>query len=108
MKQFAENATQTRQSLTLNSGKQNITGLPEPCATGSCMDNQKLLPVHNQTNGPSAANGIIPGMIAATIFIVFLLGLYTILWKCMSFQTKRHRGSGRSKLRVSHSPSISC
>ncbi|XP_069773731.1 uncharacterized protein [Narcine bancroftii] len=29
------------------------------------------------------------GIVAATIFIAFLLGLYTILWKCMSFQAKR-------------------
>ncbi|XP_062913244.1 uncharacterized protein sb:cb288 isoform X4 [Mobula hypostoma] len=63
--------------------KKNTTSLPQPCTLGRCMDR----------------------MTAAAIFIVFLLGLYTILWKCMSFQTKRHRGSGRSKLRAAH---VSC
>ncbi|XP_072917369.1 uncharacterized protein [Hemitrygon akajei] len=66
---------------------------------------QKFHSVPNHPDGPSPASGLIPGMTAAAIFIVFLLGLYTILWKCMSFQTKRHRGSGRSKLRTAH---VSC
>ncbi|XP_062913242.1 uncharacterized protein sb:cb288 isoform X2 [Mobula hypostoma] len=66
---------------------------------------QKFHSVPNHSDGPSPASGLIPGMTAAAIFIVFLLGLYTILWKCMSFQTKRHRGSGRSKLRAAH---VSC
>ncbi|XP_069773733.1 uncharacterized protein [Narcine bancroftii] len=46
---------------------QNMTNVPELCAAGDCWD----------------------GIVAATIFIAFLLGLYTILWKCMSFQAKR-------------------
>ncbi|XP_069773732.1 uncharacterized protein [Narcine bancroftii] len=67
MKQSAENATQTRHRLASNSGEQNMTNVPELCAAGDCWD----------------------GIVAATIFIAFLLGLYTILWKCMSFQAKR-------------------
>ncbi|XP_062913241.1 uncharacterized protein sb:cb288 isoform X1 [Mobula hypostoma] len=89
--------------------KKNTTSLPQPCTLGRCMDNvtqvQKFHSVPNHSDGPSPASGLIPGMTAAAIFIVFLLGLYTILWKCMSFQTKRHRGSGRSKLRAAH---VSC
>ncbi|XP_035392277.1 uncharacterized protein sb:cb288 [Electrophorus electricus] len=35
-------------------------------------------------------SGIIPGLIAAALFITFLLALYTVLWKCMvSPATKR-------------------
>ncbi|XP_041089571.1 uncharacterized protein sb:cb288 [Polyodon spathula] len=34
-------------------------------------------------------NGIVPGGIAAAVFIALLLGLYTILWKCMGTAPKR-------------------
>ncbi|XP_077118878.1 uncharacterized protein LOC143774950 [Ranitomeya variabilis] len=39
------------------------------------------------TNGskisPGHPSGLVPGLIAAGIFIMFLLCLYAILWKCM-------------------------
>lgn len=41
-------------------------------------------------------NGLIPGSIAAALFIAFLLGLYTILWKCMVSPPQRKH----NKLRV--------
>ncbi|KAK5932230.1 hypothetical protein CgunFtcFv8_003953 [Champsocephalus gunnari] len=31
----------------------------------------------------TSSSGIIPGAIAATVFIAFLLALYAVLWKCM-------------------------
>ncbi|XP_033852593.2 uncharacterized protein LOC117397817 [Acipenser ruthenus] len=34
-------------------------------------------------------NGIVPGGIAAAVFIGLLLGLYAILWKCMVTAPKR-------------------
>ncbi|KAM5172430.1 uncharacterized protein ACMZJ9_005222 isoform 2-T2 [Mantella aurantiaca] len=41
----------------------------------------------NITNGGSIpagpTSGLVPGLIAAGIFIMFLLCLYAILWKCM-------------------------
>ncbi|XP_065805051.1 uncharacterized protein sb:cb288 isoform X2 [Labrus bergylta] len=37
-------------------------------------------------------SGIIPGAIAATLFIAFLLALYAVLWKCMvSPPQRKHR-----------------
>uniref|UniRef100_UPI0037E8C0AF uncharacterized protein isoform X1 n=1 Tax=Semicossyphus pulcher TaxID=241346 RepID=UPI0037E8C0AF len=44
----------------------------------------------------SRSSGIIPGAIAATVFIAFLLGLYAILWKCMVSPPQRKH----SKVRV--------
>ncbi|XP_071339591.1 uncharacterized protein [Trachinotus anak] len=34
-------------------------------------------------DSPTRSSGIIPGAIAATVFIAFLLALYAVLWKCM-------------------------
>ncbi|XP_068995046.1 uncharacterized protein [Embiotoca jacksoni] len=42
------------------------------------------------------SSGIIPGAIAATVFIAFLLGLYAVLWKCMVSPPPRKQ----SKVRV--------
>ncbi|KAM4576189.1 uncharacterized protein PAE49_006406 [Odontesthes bonariensis] len=42
------------------------------------------------------SSGIIPGAIAATVFIAFLLALYAVLWKCMMSPPKRKH----SKVRV--------
>ncbi|XP_059193695.1 uncharacterized protein sb:cb288 isoform X3 [Centropristis striata] len=44
----------------------------------------------------TSSSGIIPGAIAATVFIAFLLGLYAILWKCMVSPPPRKH----SKVRV--------
>ncbi|KAF1389405.1 hypothetical protein PFLUV_G00073090 [Perca fluviatilis] len=58
---------------------------------------RQLLHTVQQRNGSTAAathpaltedsltssSGIIPGAIAATVFIAFLLALYAVLWKCM-------------------------
>ncbi|KAM7415882.1 hypothetical protein PAMA_018106 [Pampus argenteus] len=41
-------------------------------------------------------SGIIPGAIAAAVFISFLLCLYAVLWKCMMSPPQRKR----SKVRV--------
>ncbi|XP_047446982.1 uncharacterized protein sb:cb288 [Mugil cephalus] len=50
-----------------------------------------------------APNGIIPGLIAATVFITFLLALYAVLWKCMVSPPRRKH----SKLRVRVHPGTS-
>ncbi|XP_070761068.1 uncharacterized protein [Enoplosus armatus] len=42
------------------------------------------------------SSGIIPGAIAATVFIAFLLALYAVLWKCMVSPPQRKH----SKVRV--------
>ncbi|KAG7332058.1 hypothetical protein KOW79_003892 [Hemibagrus wyckioides] len=34
-------------------------------------------------------SGIVPGLIAAGIFIILLLALYTVLWKCMVSPPRR-------------------
>ncbi|XP_041855250.1 uncharacterized protein sb:cb288 [Melanotaenia boesemani] len=48
------------------------------------------------TEDSLTSSGIIPGAIAATVFIAFLLALYAVLWKCMMSPPQRKR----SKLRV--------
>ncbi|XP_039476925.1 uncharacterized protein sb:cb288 isoform X1 [Oreochromis aureus] len=47
-------------------------------------------------DSPTFTNGLIPGSIAAALFIAFLLGLYAILWKCMVSPPQRKH----NKLRV--------
>ncbi|OCT90023.1 hypothetical protein XELAEV_18018639mg [Xenopus laevis] len=47
--------------------------------------------------GPEVKSGLVPGLIAATIFIMFLLCLYTILWRCMVSQANRHNKRHRKK-----------
>ncbi|KAG7489737.1 hypothetical protein JOB18_019180 [Solea senegalensis] len=42
------------------------------------------------------SSGIIPGLIAATVFIALLLALYAVLWKCMVSPPQRKH----SKVRV--------
>ncbi|XP_050931198.1 uncharacterized protein sb:cb288 isoform X1 [Lates calcarifer] len=51
----------------------------------------------SRTEGSLTRNsGIIPGAIAATVFIAFLLALYAVLWKCMVSPPQRKH----SKVRV--------
>ncbi|KAM4678044.1 uncharacterized protein O3C94_010043 isoform 2-T3 [Discoglossus pictus] len=46
-------------------------------------------------------SGLVPGLIAASIFIMFLLCLYTILWRCMVSQAHRNAKRYRkSKKRI--------
>ncbi|KAM3924182.1 uncharacterized protein RB166_007549 [Leptodactylus fuscus] len=40
---------------------------------------------------PGHTSGLIPGLIAAGIFIMFLLCLYAILWKCMISPPRKKR-----------------
>ncbi|XP_060787276.1 uncharacterized protein sb:cb288 [Neoarius graeffei] len=58
------------------------------------------LPLTSHRNGSVVASpapiterpihhGLLPGMIAAVIFIILLLALYTVLWKCMVSPPKR-------------------
>ncbi|XP_059379959.1 uncharacterized protein sb:cb288 [Carassius carassius] len=44
-------------------------------------------------------SGIIPGAIAAAVFIGFLLALYAALWKCMVKQPGRRKKRARPKAR---------
>ncbi|XP_073323055.1 uncharacterized protein [Pagrus major] len=48
-------------------------------------------------------SGIIPGAIAATLFIAFILALYTVLWKCMVSPPQRKH----SKVRMRGQPRAS-
>lgn len=41
------------------------------------------------TSYPAPPSGIVPGIIAASLFISLLLCLYAILWKCMVSMPKR-------------------
>ncbi|XP_075994711.1 uncharacterized protein LOC142989172 [Genypterus blacodes] len=43
-------------------------------------------------------NGIIPGAVAAAVFIAFLLALYAVLWKCMVSPPQRKRRTMRGRL----------
>ncbi|KAJ8379242.1 hypothetical protein SKAU_G00000200 [Synaphobranchus kaupii] len=52
---------------------------------------------------PDSVSGIIPGSIAAAVFISFLLALYAILWKCMVTAPKRkERKRGRAREQRDH------
>ncbi|XP_061672086.1 uncharacterized protein sb:cb288 [Syngnathoides biaculeatus] len=46
----------------------------------------------------NTSNGIIPGAIAAAMFITMLLGLYAVLWKCMVSPPQRKRRKIRARL----------
>ncbi|XP_042344970.1 uncharacterized protein sb:cb288 [Plectropomus leopardus] len=46
----------------------------------------------------TSSSGIIPGAIAATLFIVFLLGLYAVLWKCMVSPPQRKHSKVRMRV----------
>ncbi|KAJ8261105.1 hypothetical protein COCON_G00168280 [Conger conger] len=48
--------------------------------------------------GDARGSGIIPGAIAAAVFISFLLVLYAVLWKCM-VTTPRRREKKKKKRR---------
>lgn len=41
------------------------------------------------------SGGIIPGAIAATVFIAFILALYAVLWKCMVSPPQRKHSKAR-------------
>ncbi|XP_077325801.1 uncharacterized protein LOC143960776 isoform X3 [Lithobates pipiens] len=60
----------------------------------------------NVTNGggipAGPTSGLIPGLIAAGIFITFLLCLYAILWKCMVSPPNNRK---RKKRTVTRPPS---
>ncbi|XP_043103375.1 uncharacterized protein sb:cb288 [Puntigrus tetrazona] len=51
-------------------------------------------------------SGIIPGAIAAAVFIGFLLALYAFLWKCMVTQPKRRKK--RVSLKAREQRSLTC
>lgn len=44
-------------------------------------------------------SGIVPGIIAAAVFISFLLALYAVLWKCMVTAPKSFRQEKKKKRR---------
>ncbi|XP_062418254.1 uncharacterized protein sb:cb288 [Pungitius pungitius] len=54
-------------------------------------------------NSFTSSSGIIPGAIAATVFIALLLALYAVLWKCLVSPPLRKR----SKVRVRVKPRTS-
>ncbi|XP_056319347.1 uncharacterized protein sb:cb288 [Danio aesculapii] len=90
---------------------QNLTQIVSPVSSwlpsnsyrnGSVTDSKPPLaetPVSKQS-------GIIPGAIAAAVFIAFLLALYTVLWKCMISQPKRRKK--RVSLKAHEQRSLTC
>ncbi|XP_045889927.1 uncharacterized protein sb:cb288 isoform X2 [Micropterus dolomieu] len=53
----------------------------------------------SHTEGSSTrTSGIIPGAIAATVFIAFILALYAVLWKCMVSPPQRKHGKVRVRV----------
>ncbi|KAG7239248.1 hypothetical protein INR49_029538 [Caranx melampygus] len=61
----------------------NVSAAASPCP--SCTEDSL-----------TRTSGIIPGAIAATVFITLLLALYAVLWKCMVSPPQRKH----SKVRV--------
>ncbi|KAM3610506.1 uncharacterized protein V6R79_004876 [Siganus canaliculatus] len=79
---------------------------------------RQLLHTDHQINGSAAAaaaassrtddslstsSGIIPGAIAAAVFIAFLLGLYAVLWKCMVSPPQRKHSKARIRVQQRNS-----
>ncbi|KAL0979151.1 hypothetical protein UPYG_G00181380 [Umbra pygmaea] len=62
-------------SAQQSNGSQGSTAIPYPA----------------HTEPMARGSGIIPGAIAAALFISFLLALYTVLWKCMVSPPQRLR-----------------
>ncbi|XP_070690319.1 uncharacterized protein [Pempheris klunzingeri] len=81
---------------------------------------RQLLHTVEQGNGSTAAatrpsrtedsltrtSGIIPGAIAATVFIAFLLALYAVLWKCMVSPPPPQRKHSKVRVRVQQGTSV--
>ncbi|XP_077080098.1 uncharacterized protein LOC143732686 isoform X1 [Siphateles boraxobius] len=81
--------------LPFNSDRNgSVTASPPPLAE---------TPVNRET-------GIIPGAIAAAVFIGLLLALYTVLWKCMVTQPKSVsvRRKKRTSLKAREQRSLMC
>nr|XP_057926980.1 uncharacterized protein sb:cb288 [Doryrhamphus excisus] len=95
--------TETQNNSKLISSSVNTSRMGDPDLTWQAL--QVL-----QRNGSTAAaarpssaeddvnNGIIPGAIAAALFIVLLLGLYAVLWKCMVSPPQRKRRKVRARV----------
>ncbi|CAM4715082.1 unnamed protein product [Leuciscus chuanchicus] len=75
------------------------------------------LPFYSDRNGSASPpplaetpvnreSGIIPGAIAAGVFIGLLLALYAVLWKCMGTQPKRRKK--RTSLKAREQRSLMC
>ncbi|XP_051509625.1 uncharacterized protein sb:cb288 [Myxocyprinus asiaticus] len=105
--------TEVRNNSSLQEEPQdhNLTQIISPVSS--------WLPSHSDRNGsitthpPPLAetpiyrkSGIIPGAIAAAVFIGFLLALYAVLWKCMVTQPKRRKK--RTSLKVREQRSFMC
>lgn len=85
-------------------------------ATYEQRNESTAIPRPSYTEDPQPrGSGIIPGAIAAAVFIGFVLGLYAVLWKCMVSppQRKKRRVRVRDKrsqvcwltIRISSRPS---
>ncbi|KAF3695558.1 hypothetical protein EXN66_Car011234 [Channa argus] len=79
---------------------------------------RQLFNSYLQTNGSATAatrpsgsespvtkqsSGIIPGAIAATVFIAFILALYAVLWKCMVSPPQRKHSKVRVRIQQKNS-----
>ncbi|KAK2837869.1 hypothetical protein Q5P01_015081 [Channa striata] len=74
-------------SVLQNNG--SATAVTRPSNTGS--------PVTKQSSG------IVPGAIAATVFIAFILALYAVLWKCMVSPPQRKHSKVRVRIQQKNS-----
>ncbi|XP_061115719.1 uncharacterized protein sb:cb288 [Conger conger] len=64
------------------------------------LSNGSAHPQAPGTDAPSdSESGIVPGVIAAAVFISFLLALYAVLWKCMVTAPKRQEKKKRQRAR---------
>ncbi|XP_048474682.1 uncharacterized protein sb:cb288 isoform X2 [Rhincodon typus] len=113
MKRSAGSVTPERGSLAVSSNMQNVTVPPELDDALDTMTrpvDQRPPPIRHSADAspPARQNGVAPGFAAAAIFIAILLGLYTILWKCMSSEVRRDKSYGRSRQKVYQLGADSC
>ncbi|XP_064164662.1 uncharacterized protein sb:cb288 isoform X2 [Anguilla rostrata] len=79
-------------------------GVPQELPWGSVTaahSNGSTATSHPSHTDPGGArgSGIIPGAIAAAVFISFLLLLYAVLWKCMLTTPRRREKKKKKKKR---------
>lgn len=77
--------------------EQQLVSVPNTLSSGSTVG----APGPGSDTPVGSASGIVPGIIAAAVFISFLLALYAVLWKCMVTAPKRQEKRRRSRPRDS-------
>ncbi|KAG7476865.1 hypothetical protein MATL_G00087320 [Megalops atlanticus] len=81
-----------------NSSQETLQEWPRASSPAAHGNGSTATPHPSHTNHTlTRGSGIVPGAIAAAVFIGFLLVLYALLWKCMVKAPRRKEKTKRSK-----------